>query len=353
MGLVGHPRPEMIANFAVTYKCNSRCSICSIWKTADPTAGELTLDEIREFFTSESEFLSGVKSVQLTGGEPFLRPDLIYIAESIWRNIPGAFIWIATNGTLPDFVVRETEAMLSMPGRGGLGVTVSIDGIGETHDSQRGVDGAYEKTLRTLAGLSELRSQNHNMNLSVGMTLTPLNQREITSVMRVAEAHGADYSIRPVNVSELYYRNEPVAGLWDMEAVRGGLKAIEEMYIRRRGVIGASSVISYLMRIPQYISTGTREIPCTAGTSSFFLDPNGRVYPCLFMDRKMGDIREAPLKKSWGSVDAEAVRREIREGHCPRCWVECEAMREIRRDKIGLGAAALRGSLGKVFNPSF
>ncbi len=350
--MTGPPRPEMIANFAVTYRCNSRCSMCGIWKTENPTTGELTLGEIRDFFTSEHDFLSRVKSIQLTGGEPFLRPDIVSIAESIWRNIPSAFIWIATNALLSDVVVRETEKMLNLPGRGGLGVTVSIDGIGEKHDSQRGVDGAYEKTLRTLAGLSEIRSQYHDMSLSVGMTLTPLNQREITSVMRVAEAHGAEYTIRPANVSELYYRNEPEAGQWDIRAVQEGIRRIEEAYIRRRGVMRAAPVISYLRRIPPYISTGARRITCTAGSSSFFLDPHGLVYPCLFVEKKMGAIREAPLEVSWGSSEARAIRQRIKDGHCPGCWVECEAMREIRRDKIGLALAALRGSFSRFVSLS-
>ncbi len=240
MGSARIHRPEMIANFAITYRCNSRCSTCGIWKTGDPTAGELTLREIRGFFESEKDFLSEVKSVQLTGGEPFLRPDVVSIAESIWRNIPGAFIWIATNALLSDVVVSKTEEMLNIPGRGGLGVTVSVDGIGKTHDSQRGVDGGYEKALLTLAWLSEIRSRNHDMSLSVGMTLTPLNQKEITAVRHVAEAHGADYTIRPANVSELYYRNEPIVGGWDMEIIRRGLRGVEEAYIRRRGVRGCS-----------------------------------------------------------------------------------------------------------------
>jgi MoaA/NifB/PqqE/SkfB family radical SAM enzyme len=334
----------MIANFAITYRCNSRCSTCSIWKNGDQTSGELTLREIMGFFESEKDFLSEVKSVQLTGGEPFLRPDIVSIAESIWRNIPGAFIWIATNALLSDVVVSETEEMLDIPGRGGLGVTVSVDGIGKTHDSQRGVDGGYEKALLTLARLSEIRRWNHDMSLSVGMTLTPLNQGEITAVRHVAEARGADFTIRPANVSELYYRNEPIVGGWDMEVIRQGLRGVEEAYIRNRGVRGAASVISYLRRIPSYISKGVRGIQCTAGSSSFFLDPKGAVYPCLFVETKIGEIKEAPLSESWKSIEAEVIRRRIRGGHCSGCWVECEAMREVRRDKIGLTLAALKAS---------
>ena len=47
----------MIANFAITYRCNSRCSTCGIWKTGAPTSGDLTLREIREFFEFEKDFL--------------------------------------------------------------------------------------------------------------------------------------------------------------------------------------------------------------------------------------------------------------------------------------------------------
>ena len=86
---------------------------------------------------------------------------------------------------------------------------------------------------------------------------------------------------------------------------------------------------------------GVRTLPCTAGSDSFFLDTNGDVYPCIIMDRRMGNIREEKLGKLWYSETSERTRQRIAEGRCPGCWVECEVYREILNNKLSLTATAL------------
>ena len=77
----------MIANFAVTYRCTSRCRTCSIWKMDQPERGELSLEEIRGLFSSNRGFLRDVRSIQITGGEPFLRADLPELVSSICEQL--------------------------------------------------------------------------------------------------------------------------------------------------------------------------------------------------------------------------------------------------------------------------
>jgi molybdenum cofactor biosynthesis enzyme MoaA len=74
------PLPEMIANFAVTYKCNSRCKTCSIWKY-ESNQRELAINEIRDFLTSNKELFRKIKTIQITGGEPYLRDDLDQVVK--------------------------------------------------------------------------------------------------------------------------------------------------------------------------------------------------------------------------------------------------------------------------------
>ncbi len=333
----------MIANFAVTYRCNSRCRTCGIWATGDRSRDELSIDEIEAFFEGEREFLSGVRSIQLTGGEPYLRENISAVAGAVWRGIPGAFIWVATNGLLPGDIADRTAQILNLPNRGGLGVTVSIDGVGRIHDDQRGIEGAYPRALETLNRLSRLREAHPDMRLSIGMTMTPQNLHQITQVLRVAESLDADLTVRPANYSETYYKNSGVEGEWDQQALRVGLRTVAGHYIKKRGFFRAAPVISYLRRVPGYTSGDSRRFPCSAGSSSFFLDPFGAVYPCLFIDRKIGDIREGRLSEAWQSDEAEERRRMVAGGHCPRCLVECETMRDVRKDVTGLALASWEG----------
>lgn len=333
----------MIANFAVTYRCNSRCTTCNIWASPDRCGEELSLGEIAEFFEGERDFLADVKTIQLTGGEPYLRGDIAGIAGTIWRGIPRSFIWVATNGLLPQTIAEKTGEMLSNRRRGGLGVTVSIDGVGGTHDEQRGIRGAYEKSLETLRLLSAMRTRHPDLRLSVGMTLTPGNQDQIGRAVRLAEQHDADLTVRPANVSEVYYKNDPVNGVWDLEALEAGLRLVAEHHVRRRGPLRAAPVISYLNRVPGYVSVGTRRLGCSAGSRSLYLDPYGVAYPCLFLPTMIGDVREKPLRESWRSPAAAEARRAIAEGRCGGCLVECETMRDIKKDRLGMVSAVLTG----------
>ena len=327
------PRLSSISNFAVTYRCNSRCSTCNIWSR--DAGNELSLSEIRDFLSSNRKLLGSVTSVQLTGGEPFLRSDLCEIAKVFWGELPGCSIWVATNGLLPEVIEVETRRMLRCR-KGPLGVTVSLDGVGATHDAQRGVVGGYDCTIRTIEILSKLRGEGEALSVSVGLTLTPLNLGEVGTVLAVVESFGADFTVRPMNVSAIYYGNEAKAATWDWVAVEGALDSVAKHYIRNRRYLRSLPVLAYLRGMLGYMLEPRPRSGCSAGSSSLFLAPNGDVYPCLMMGEKVGNVLETPFANIWSGDAALAARVKIATGRCPGCWVECETMREVRRDKLGL-----------------
>lgn len=82
--------PTQIANFAVTYRCTSRCQNCNIWQKKPDD--DITLDEIAQFFSTNRDYFRNVKTIQLTGEEPFLRKDLPEIAIIMTKNIPECLI---------------------------------------------------------------------------------------------------------------------------------------------------------------------------------------------------------------------------------------------------------------------
>ena len=63
---------------------------------------------------------------------------------------------------------------------------VSIDGVGATHDAQRGVEGAYLHSVETLSRLVAIRRKKRCLRVSVGMTVTPGNVREVELVALIA-----------------------------------------------------------------------------------------------------------------------------------------------------------------------
>ncbi len=233
--------PRQIANFAVTYRCDGRCTMCNIWKS--PLGDELTLEEIRGFFQENRGLFREVESIQLTGGEPFLRDDLPEIMEAIDDCIDGCTFWVPTNGLSPELIRDSTERALARLRTGRLGVSVSIDGLEETHDRQRGVDGGYGLAQETLRKLSDLKKTRPRMMLSVGMTLTPMNLKEAPIVQRDAYRRGADFSLRPLNVSDIYYKNDPFGTTYDTETLYKTLRAVAKNALDQHSVLGRYSRI--------------------------------------------------------------------------------------------------------------
>ena len=121
----------------LTEKCNLHCLHC--YQERGPLA-ELTFAEIKETLNelslmledwSDSYGLAFQTSINVTGGEPFLRPDLFHILEAMRQR--GFDLYLLTNGTLLD---RDKARRLSrLPVRG---VQISLEGLEETHEALRG-----------------------------------------------------------------------------------------------------------------------------------------------------------------------------------------------------------------------
>src|SRR4030042_2005467 len=123
--------------FEITGRCNMKCEHCRAWK--DPQK-DLTIDMIErilEFVIPEAR--SGMRFT-ISGGEPFLHPQLFEILELIKRKIDDSkkiihHVVITTNGYL---VTEEKIKRLEKIGFRKLYVQVSIDSIDpRKHDSFR------------------------------------------------------------------------------------------------------------------------------------------------------------------------------------------------------------------------
>jgi Fe-coproporphyrin III synthase len=318
-----------IANFTVANSCNGRCTTCNIWKS-DP-APDPPLDQITDFFKDNRETLKDLRFIQLTGGEAFLRDDLPEIAEAVHSVAPKCMMWIPTNGLLPEKIHLTTKEIMRRINKPLVGVTISLDGEGDIHDKQRGIDGSYKKAMQTLQLLSELKTNFNTLQLSTGFTLTTQNYMHAPLVQRISYRHEADFSIRPVNVSEHYYQNVGQNANFDPEEVWKIVRFIAQLARSEKGMTNSLTMVAYLRGVREFISSG-RTLPCSAGKESVFIDGFGDVFPCIVMNHKLGNAYETPLKEILASDETRNACEVIDELKCPTCWLECEVYRDIRKD---------------------
>lgn len=308
----------------------------------------MVLDEIEVLLSENRGFLRDVTSIQVTGGEPYLREDLPELIHAIRGHLPRTNIWIPTNGLTPRRIESATREMLQDADGRHLGVSVSMDGIRDTHDAIRGIEGSFDRAVETLRRLRSLREEHAGLRVSVGMTVTNENHGGLPEVWSLARTHGVDFSFRPVNFSDLYYRNRGASPTPSdcAERLLPTLQSMGKALIEKKGLRRALTNLRYMQGALDYIrEPGGRRLPCRAASASFFLDPYGNVYPCLFIEDALGNVKDESLSKIWSSKAAGEARAMISRGVCPGCWVECEVYREIINDRMGLLGTALNAVL--------
>lgn len=322
--------------FAITYRCQSRCVTCGIWKMKPE--GELDIKEIEEFARKNPYF----RWIEITGGEPFLRADIVEIVRAFSRNCKGLYVLTMPTNSLcnKEMALSKIEEMLSM-GIPKLSITVSLDGYKEMHDRIRGVPGNFDKAIEMFKGLEALKKKHRNLYFVFGYTLSKQNQnafwRTFNEVKaRIPNLRVNNFHINIAQVSESYYKN----GESNIAADRMvAADVVMEVLKRRKAEAGAIPVMEdiFLNRLVDYLVDGKQPVKSKSLDASLFMDSFGDVYPSIMWGRKIGSIRESGyyLDKIWNSEAAGEVRRLIDEGKEPSSWTACEAYQSIAGDIYG------------------
>ncbi|ACK66689.1 Radical SAM domain protein [Rippkaea orientalis PCC 8801] len=133
------------AVWEITLKCNLACQHCGS-RAGHNRTEELSTEEALNLVQQMAEV--GIKEVTIIGGEAFLRPDWLEIAQAITKA--GMICGMTTGGygiTL-ETAHRMKEAGIKV-------VSVSVDGLEETHDYQRGKQGSWQWAFKTMSNLKE------------------------------------------------------------------------------------------------------------------------------------------------------------------------------------------------------
>ncbi len=311
-------------NFAVTDLCNSRCRTCNIWRK--PVENELSTDEIREFFRKSNRF----SWIDVTGGEIFLRRDLLEIFRAILENCRELLLLhFPTNGILTEKIVEQTRRILEMrPPQ--LVVTVSLDGPPALNDEIRGVPGDWTRAVETFRRLRELS----RVDAFLGMTLSAYNygrfQEAFDSVKReIPDLVPGEFHLNIMHTSAHFYANTDSPAL-DRDRVLEDLRSYRRHRASYRSVFGLLEK-AYQGGVPRFLETGRSPLPCLSLSASCYLGPRGDVYPCSIWDRPLGNIRDVDydLERIWSAPETLEARRAVIEERCPGCWTPCEAYQTI------------------------
>jgi len=130
----------MDLSIILTYRCNSKCSMCYIWKY--PTQPNYEIDlKILEKLPDGFDYLN------LTGGEPTLREDLMEICDLLYPK--AKTLEISTNGLNAERLIPIIKKYPDIK------IRISLEGIGYTNDIIRGEKDGYLKKTEGMKKLIE------------------------------------------------------------------------------------------------------------------------------------------------------------------------------------------------------
>ena len=279
---------------------------------------ELTLQEICEFASRNPHF----GWVNLTGGEPFLREDIVEIAETYADSSRPYLLSAITNGLCPpeDVVAKIREIMGLYPK---MVMSLSLDGTEIVHDRIRGIPRNYRRVLGLAKKLAELESTRFHLIFSY--TMSRFNEGKLAETV---EAVAAELGERPrfqVNLaqnSQEYYHNLNDRISPSPSSVIRDIASLAKNY----DLMGLLEV-SFLRGLEQYVLTGIMPAPSSELSSSVYLDSYGNVWPSIMWNECIGNIRDTQysLDPIWNGNRAEEMRQRLARGEAPQHWTRCEA----------------------------
>lgn len=303
---------------SVTNRCDARCTMCNIWRM-----------DRQEWLGAEDyrrALPPTLRNVNITGGEALLRPDIEDIVRAIHENGRPRII-IATNGFRTERTVETISHLRrSIPD---IGVAVSLDGDEAAHDRMRGVPRAFRRAIETLralraAGIRDLR---------IGFTATRDNIGHLLRVYDLSVELGVEFTATVAQNSDVYYGTRENLAV-DARQVTAAFGALAD----RR--LASASPKNWLRAyfdegVIHFATTGERLSACDAASGFFYLAPTGDVFPCLTLNRPLGNLRTQSFDEIWHGALARSVRSEVRS--CRQCWMMCTARTELQRQPVAVG----------------
>jgi MoaA/NifB/PqqE/SkfB family radical SAM enzyme len=290
--------------------------MCQSWQNPSKSSEEFEPEILRKI-------PGGMKRLNITGGEPLLRNDIMDIVDIL--DAKTGRLEISTNGYFSD---RIEEIARKHPK---ITVRVSIEGLPALNDKLRGIRDGFDHAMRTILTLRRLGVE----DIGFAMTISGENCRDLLDIYTLAASMDVELANAVVHNSFYFFKHDNV--------IKNPAE-VEEAMCRFIEALLRSPRESLRKRVKDwfraYLNLGLlahvqgreRPIPCGAGTDTFFVDPWGRVLACNGSATPwvMGDLKTQTFEEIWNSEQAANVRNLV--SACDRhCWMTGTAVPAMRR----------------------
>ncbi len=317
--------------FPITYRCDAKCVMCNIWKR--PKQREISLTHINRLFSQE--LFQGIEAINITGGEPTLRDDLVAAVDILINSLPKLKkITLTTNALNPARVVARSTQIADLAGRHKVDflVEASLDGIGNTHAKIRNVPNAFRSATETIMKIQQL-SRSHSLRLGINTVISPANLHDVRNVYNWSKRHKVNTFFTIASTAENYFANASSENLkFKGEDTKHLVKFLMKLTAERSPT---NFLAYYYQDLAKMIQTNQpRTTPCVFAMDAFVLDAFGDMYYCM-KGKKIGNCLERNCAEIYFDPQNLVHRKEIISSKCPTCFINCFS-------SIGLGKEAIK-----------
>jgi MoaA/NifB/PqqE/SkfB family radical SAM enzyme len=313
-----------------TYRCNAKCRMCEAWRNPSAASEEFDPEILRKI-------PAGMKRLNITGGEPLLRKDLMKIVEIL--DSKTRRLEISTNGYFSD---RLEEIARKFPR---LTVRVSVEGLPATNDALRGITDGFDHAMRSVLRLKRLGLE----DIGFAMTISGENCRDLLDVYTLAASMDIELANAVVHNSFYFFKSDNAIS--NVEEVHEAMCRFIEALLRSPRRAPRKRIKDWFraylnLGLLAHVRGEKRPIPCGAGTDTFFVDPWGRVLACNGSAEPwiMGDLRTQSFEEIWGGPSAAEIRARV--ASCGRdCWMTGTAVPAMRRAPLKPALWVLKSKL--------
>jgi len=284
-GLRGQALPQTVF-LAPTYRCQCNCAPCYADVKGRKNVGEMPTEELKAEIDQIKAL--GAIHLNLTGGEPLLREDIVSLVAH--AHDIGLITRISTNG---DLLTRDRVAELRRAGLNQCGIAVD-DADPDIHDRLRGLPGLFDRAVLGFRFLHEYGIESRLMTYACHNNVPQGLER----ILELAK----QLQVKSVHINFPY-----ASGRW--------AESFDEMFSeddmdRLRKLQGFMSYPLVLLEFP------TPEALCLAARKSIiYVNTSGEVTPCPMVPYAIGNLRDEPLTAIW-KRHVDALRMDYR-GNCP------------------------------------
>jgi radical SAM protein with 4Fe4S-binding SPASM domain len=307
----------------ITNFCNLRCKHC--YQDDFSKENDLGWSELKKV---SDNLLTTIRDwdqkacIHLTGGEPFLKPELFPLVSDLNQQTMVEELGIITNG-----LTINQEMMQRLSGFSKLKkIKISLDGgDAKTNDSIR-PKGTFDKVMQNLPLIKETG----RFEILFMFTVMKRNFKNLPSFFKLCQ----DLSIDGLIIERfipLGRGREMMGEVLSKEEWKEMIGMLLDFF-----PIGGEEhpflpyqafQISFDAKEPELLGA-----PCVVGVDGLCIMPEGNVFPCRRFPISIGNLLGAPLKKIWeeSNLLEELRKKENLKGKCRSCEMEeCRGCRSL------------------------